>query len=232
MKISLSSSIALVAALIGTVQAGLFPTSPAPKQVLIPGSKVPITWQSDTTTPAIPKTGNIDVYFMTGSDQAQTKLQTIGSVPVTATTLDWTVPQVDPAGLIYFLMFQSGTAEWWTTRFIVAMPDGTYPPPPTVTYASGKNPGGVGKIVNATTPAATPAPDAGTPGSAPAGNAPAGNSSAPVAGASSNSAPGAAKPGTTATPTKTGAAVMSSRPDGIVAAGLALALSVGLMLAA
>ncbi|KAF0345552.1 cell wall beta-glucan synthesis family protein [Gigaspora margarita] len=107
---------------------------------------------------------------MSGSDQEQIYLATIGEVPGSQSTIEYTCPQVDPVGKWYFFRFSDGntTNDAYTTRFTISDLNGNYPPAPSPAPAPGKNPGQTGKIVsNSTTPAATSS-ISGSPTSTPA----------------------------------------------------------------
>jgi hypothetical protein len=149
--IKLYLAIFLCLILANVINAGVFPTEPIGKTVYVPKSKVTIKWKDDDVVPSIKNLKTVTVDLMTGDDFNHITLDTVGAVAASAKKLGWTVPEVDPAGQWYFLKFTSGKNNFFTTRFTITDRNGKFPDPP-----PGKNPGKVGKIVDAKNPKATP----------------------------------------------------------------------------
>ncbi|KAI8641740.1 hypothetical protein BD408DRAFT_318193, partial [Parasitella parasitica] len=141
-KTFLATSVTLILAF-ASVEAAVSPTYPSPGTIQIEGQSYDITWN-----------------FMTGSNDVQTKLETVAT-NVSASALKYTfvTPQVTPNSAIYFFMFTSsdGVASW-TTRFGIAGADGKLTKETESTQPNGDAiPWGTGKLI--TSSSATGATD-------------------------------------------------------------------------
>jgi hypothetical protein len=130
------------------VNAGLTPTYPDGSTIVHPGDEMTILWKESGEAPALDKLGNVAVKFMTGADLNQKELKVIGTVDAIVGQLKWVIPVVAPAGKIYFIRFEAGQNQYFTTRFIITDVNGQYPPPPNPPPPVGKNQGGDGTIVS------------------------------------------------------------------------------------
>jgi len=186
---SITYSLALLAVIALSafnVNAGLIPTQPDGSTIVHPGDEMTILWKDNGEAPALDSLGNVVVKFMTGADLDQTELKVIDTVDAKVGQLKWVVPVVAPAGKIYFIRFDAGNNQYFTTRFIITDVNGQYPPPPNPPPPVGKNQGGNGTIVS----------DAPGAGGANNTSTPSPNSNSP----SNNPSPDTNKPGTN-TPT-------------------------------
>ncbi|RIB21937.1 hypothetical protein C2G38_2077016 [Gigaspora rosea] len=189
----------IILSISGLINAWVYPTSPDSNSVFKPDSVIKVQWKDDNKPQNIASVPKLKVFFMSGSDQEQIYLATVGEVPGSQLTIDYPCPQVDPVGKWYFFRFSDGntTNDAYTTRFTISDSNGNYPPAQSPAPAPGKNPGQNGKIVsNSTTPAATSSISGGTPTSTPASSN--NNSNVPATNAvpstqSSPSAPSAQK---------------------------------------
>ncbi|CAG8632716.1 22458_t:CDS:2 [Dentiscutata erythropus] len=159
------------------IYAWVYPTSPETDSVCTPGSNITVLWKDDGKSPNI-ATKSIKVYFMSGSDQQQIYLATIGEdIPASQCSINYPCPQVDPVGKWYFFRFSDGntTNDAYTTRFTITDLNGKYPPAPSPAPAPGKNPGQNGKIVSNSTNSATDPSTNGTSTSTPTSTQPSSN---------------------------------------------------------
>jgi len=152
-------ALASVVATFGVVAAGPNPLEPSDTSVYKVGEKCHITWEPDTT--GAWKTMYISL--MTGDNYDMVHLTTVAKVDGTTTSsYDWTCPDVTMYSRVYFYEFTSpsnASDEYWTTRFVIAQPDGTTTPPPNATQPeTGEEiPWGTGALADPST--ATPPPD-------------------------------------------------------------------------
>ncbi|KAK4515240.1 Peptidyl-prolyl cis-trans isomerase fpr2 [Mucor velutinosus] len=145
-KTFLASSVALIVAF-ANVEAAVSPTYPSPGTIQIEGQSYDITWTFDGKDPKT--TYTID--FMTGSNDAQTKLQTVATkVPANQLKYSFVAPQVSPNSAIYFFMFTgSDGVSAWTTRFGIAGADGKLVAETEKTQPNGDAiPWGTGKLLS------------------------------------------------------------------------------------
>ncbi|KAF9923329.1 hypothetical protein FBU30_006626 [Linnemannia zychae] len=152
MKSTLASTALLITCLI-SVQAFVYPDSPIGNTVWKPNTNVTISWRDDKQAPLLSSKPVFDIFLMTGADDKQKKLATIATNVKggTTTSVKYLVPNVDPPGQIYFLMFQTKDAKAtaWATRFTITDSTGNPGNLHPVIPAGGKiNPGGVGSIVS------------------------------------------------------------------------------------
>ncbi|CEP16387.1 hypothetical protein [Parasitella parasitica] len=133
LKTFLTTSAALILAFVN-VEAAVSPTYPSPGTIQIEGQTYDITWN-----------------FMTGSNDAQTKLESVAT-NVSASALKYTfvAPKVTPNAAIYFFMFTgSDGVSSWTTRFGIAGADGKLTKETESTQPNGDAiPWGTGKLVS------------------------------------------------------------------------------------
>ncbi|KAK3830720.1 MAG: hypothetical protein J3R72DRAFT_455554 [Linnemannia gamsii] len=153
MKITLASALLLTTSFISTATAFVYPNTPVGDTVWKPNSNVTISWRDDKQVPLLSSKPVFDIFLMTGADDKQKKLATIATNVNGGTTnsVKYHVPNVNPPGQIYFLMFQTkdtkGTA--WATRFTITDSTGNPGTLKPVIPAGGKiNPGGWGAIVS------------------------------------------------------------------------------------
>ncbi|CAO0797971.1 unnamed protein product [Mucor circinelloides] len=145
-KTFLASSVALIVAF-ANVEAAVSPTYPSPGTIQIEGQSYDITWTFDGKDPKT--TYTID--FMTGSNDVQTKLQTVATkVPASQLKYSFVAPQVSPNSAIYFFMFTgSDGVSAWTTRFGIAGADGKLVAETEKTQPNGDAiPWGTGKLLS------------------------------------------------------------------------------------
>ncbi|CAG8557960.1 4452_t:CDS:2 [Paraglomus occultum] len=110
--------------------------------------KLTILWKENGEAPPLENLGNVAVKFMTGGDLNQIELKVIDTVDAKVGQLKYVIPVVAPAGKIYFIRFDAGQNQYYTTRFIVTDVNGQYPPPPNPPPPVGQNQGGNGTIVS------------------------------------------------------------------------------------
>ncbi|WVF72489.1 hypothetical protein IAT40_007305 [Kwoniella sp. CBS 6097] len=130
--------LAVVFALASTVSAIITPTSPDGSTVVKVGDKIQALWTADSTS----SWNNVQIQLMTGDNLQMVPLATIatGIDGTTATSYEFTAPDVSPYSKIYFLQFTNGgdlTAPTWTTRFTIAGADGSTTDPTNSTVYSG-----------------------------------------------------------------------------------------------
>ncbi|CAO3654709.1 unnamed protein product [Mucor fragilis] len=145
-KTFLASSVALIVAF-ANVEAAVSPTYPSPGTIQVEGQSYDITWTFDGKDPKI--TYTID--FMTGSNDVQTKLETVATkVPASQLKYSFVAPQVSPNSAIYFFMFTgSDGVSAWTTRFGIAGADGKLVAETEKTQPNGDAiPWGTGKLLS------------------------------------------------------------------------------------
>ncbi|KAG0292194.1 hypothetical protein BGZ96_004428 [Linnemannia gamsii] len=151
----------------------VYPNTPIGDTVWKPNSNVTISWRDDKQPPLLSSKPVFDIFLMTGADDKQKKLATIASNVNggTTTSVKYQVPNVNPPGQIYFLMFQTNNGQdtAWATRFTITDSNGNPGTLRPVIPPGGKiNPGGIGAIVSSAfkQPKAAPAnPAAAVPAS-------------------------------------------------------------------
>ncbi|KAF1802204.1 hypothetical protein V8B55DRAFT_1477953 [Mucor lusitanicus] len=214
-KTFLASSVALIVAF-ANVEAAVSPTYPSPGTIQIEGQSYDITWTFDGKDPKT--TYTID--FMTGSNDVQTKLETVATkVPASQLKYSFVAPQVSPNSAIYFFMFTgSDGVSAWTTRFGIAGADGklvaetekTQPNGDAIPWGTGKLLSGGAAAANASA-ASVPA-TASVSSVAPVASSSAVSSSADIAAAvASSSASAAVVPAAATTPVPSVAQVVSNK---------------------
>jgi len=141
------------------VQAEVVPITPGPGTE---GATCTITWGGDGD----PMWANMAIQLMSGENLNMIHLTTIAS-ELDGTTdgqFDYPCPDVTPNSAIYFYQFTSPliTEKTWTTRFLIAGPDGSSVPPANPVQGNGEEiPWGVGALADPS--AAVPPPPNGTP---------------------------------------------------------------------
>ncbi|KAJ2384350.1 hypothetical protein GGI05_005036, partial [Coemansia sp. RSA 2603] len=114
-------------ALLSSVQAGFYTTYPVGADNVNPGQTIQITWRSDDQAPVLTNVPSYTLKFMTGGNFVQTTVSTIGTFPITQTTVPFTIPQTAPG--MYFLMYTAsdGSGSSWSTRFSISGGTTWYP---------------------------------------------------------------------------------------------------------
>ncbi|OCF44718.1 hypothetical protein I317_01407 [Kwoniella heveanensis CBS 569] len=134
--LALTLSLALASTV--AVNAIITPTSPDSNTVVKVGDKIQALWTADSTS----SWKDVEIQLMTGDNLQMVALATVatGIDGTSATSYEFTAPDVSPYSKIYFLQFTNGgdmTAPTWTTRFTIASADGTTTEPTNSTVYSG-----------------------------------------------------------------------------------------------
>ncbi|KAJ2724642.1 hypothetical protein GGI07_001794 [Coemansia sp. Benny D115] len=124
---SLSTFAVAAMALLSSVQAGFYTTYPVGADTVQPGQTINIVWKSDEQAPVLTNVPSYTLKFMTGGNMVQTTVSTIGTFPISQTTIPFTIPQTAPG--MYFLMYTAsdGSGSSWSTRFSVGGGTTWYP---------------------------------------------------------------------------------------------------------
>jgi len=107
-----------ISLLFTTAHAALYPTNPVATTVWTGDQVVTITWVDDGTNPKIATLKEVSIDLMTGSNDAQISVKSIGTFKAPLGIAKYSVPTtLGPPGPYYFLKFTAGALEYWTTRF-------------------------------------------------------------------------------------------------------------------
>ncbi|KAG0340459.1 hypothetical protein BG000_011926 [Podila horticola] len=165
------ATVAALGAMAASVSAFVSPAEPIANSIYKPNDIMNISWVDDNKAPLLSSAPIFNIYFMTGSNLAQTKLATVAeNVDGSKTTsVAYKVPYVSPPGQIYFLYFETKDlkGQAWATRFTVTDEQGTKMP----TFDPLTNPGGNGTIVTPTPKVTTASPSATGTGANPSATA-------------------------------------------------------------
>ncbi|KZV75194.1 hypothetical protein PENSPDRAFT_624991 [Peniophora sp. CONT] len=157
MSVVISRALVLVLLGYGRRALAMIPTGPGPKDVFTAGQNCTIQW----TTAAGPAWDGFDIDLMSGSNTNMTLVtnvtQGVDATNASASPFNWTCPEVEPYGKIYFYQFTSksnSSDKQWTTRFTIQSPDGQSEPPAHVSQGYGQYgtvPWGQGHLANSST---------------------------------------------------------------------------------
>ncbi|KAF9409343.1 hypothetical protein BGZ94_001993 [Podila epigama] len=171
------STVAALGAMAATASAFVSPGEPIAASKYKPNDIMNISWVDDNQPPLLSSGPIFDIFFMTGTNLAQTQLAVVaeGVDGSKVNSYPYKIPHVSPTGQIYFLKFatKDGKGLAWSTRFTITDEAGS----PEPTFDPTKNPGGNGAIVTPTAkpttaePTPTPKADPAATAAADKGNA-------------------------------------------------------------
>ncbi|KAJ2717272.1 hypothetical protein H4R19_000024 [Coemansia spiralis] len=181
--VSFSAYAAAALAFAGAARAGFYTTYPVAADHVSSLQQVQIKWQPSADAPSLAGVSAYTLKLMTGGNLVQTTVATIGTFPVSQTTVPFTIPQTAPG--MYFLMYtaNNGAGSSWSTRFSVNSGTTWYP----AGVATGRDPepSATGKGPESSTTGKGPEPSATGKGSEESSSVVVPASSTPAAASSS-----------------------------------------------
>ncbi|TIA88452.1 hypothetical protein E3P99_02576 [Wallemia hederae] len=132
-----AASLFLSAALYNLAAAGVWISAPIGSTKATGGQPFSVVWDDDGQSPSLAELGNAEVALMTGSDTAQTLLQTLETdVPLstTASTVNLIDKNIGPDGNVYFVRVMSNSLKddqgnpyaFYSARFLLEGMEGTF----------------------------------------------------------------------------------------------------------
>ncbi|KAJ2717262.1 hypothetical protein H4R19_000014 [Coemansia spiralis] len=151
--VSFSAYAAAALAFAGAARAGFYTTYPIGADQISSLQPIQIKWQPSADAPSLVGVTQYTLRLMTGGNLVQTTVATIGTFPVSQTTVSFTIPQTAPG--MYFLMYSIDGATGgssWSTRFSVDKGTTWYP----AGVATGRDPGDIETGATSAAPSSAP----------------------------------------------------------------------------